>query len=538
VSNPEKNSPEDTCLSSSTPGSLEADRKSLKELSIRGGVITLITQAFSYVISVGSTVILARLLTPQDYGTVAMVTALTAFVGLFKDLGLSGATIQSRSISRDQINSLFWINAGLGLFVMIVIMAFSPLVAWFYKKPELLLVTIGLSFSSFFNSLGTQHGALLNRQMRFKALAYVQLPAQVAGFISAIVVALLGGKYWALVANQVVTAICNTVGVWIASDFRPKRPRRGANVRKLVHFGAHIAGFDVAYYFRDNVDQILVGRVWGSLQLGLYNRALALLTLPLSSLRYPLNKVALPAMSQLVDDPQRYRSYYVKYASLLAFVSMPFIAVLFACSDSIIRLFLGPKWLGAVAIFRILALAGFISTVASLRTTVIISSGHGARLLRWGILNTIASVAGYAGGLPWGAKGVAIATCIVTYLTLHPLLIYAFKDTHVRLADFYQPLLKPSLASIVMCVLYLTAIKPFFHASDVLILMISIPLCFLLYLGLIFLFPGGRANISDYWSYINLLVRRPTKLDTVVERKGGIQSKDSQEVKAPRFSED
>lgn len=488
--------------------SLSADTDKLKELSIRGGAVTLVTQGISYCITVASTVILARLLTPQDYGTVAMVTALTGFVSLFRDLGLSGATIQSRSISHDQASALFWINVGLGTLVMVTIMALAPIVAWFYQKPQLKLITVGLSFASFFNSLGTQHAALLNRQMRFRVLAYVQLPAMLAGFIAAVIVALLGGKYWALVANQVVSAIWNTAGLWVASGFRPSRPHRGIGVRQFVRFGANIAGFDLAYYFRDNMDQILVGRVWGAQQLGLYNRALALITLPLSNLRYPLGKVAFPAMSRLAEDPERYRSYYFKYSSLLAFVSMPLVAILFACSENIIRLFLGNQWLGAAELFRILALAGFLGPVASLRITVIMSSGHGKRLLRWGFVNTLAAIIAYVCGLPWGAKGVAIASCLAAYLTLHPLLVYAFKDTPVRTSDFYRSFIKPSLASIVMCILYMFTIKRFLQSSDIVVLAISVPFCLIVYLMIFYLLPGGRRSIIDFLSHISVLFRK------------------------------
>ena len=487
----------------------------LKERSIRGGAITLATQGLTLGIQVASTVILARLLTPEDYGAVAMVTALTGFVSLFRDFGLSGAIIQSRSISREQIDSLFWINAGLGTLVMIVMMASAPLVAAFYHRPELKWVTIGVSLTSFFSSLGTQHAALLHRRMRFKTLAFVQVPALVAGFASAMAVALAGGRSWALVANQVVAAVWSTATLWIVSGFRPRLPRKGTGVRDLLRFGASILGFDLIYYVRDHVDQILVGRVWGAQLLGLYSRALALLTLPLANLRQPLNKVAFPAMSRLADDAERYRSYYVKYSSLLAFITMPIVAFLFACSENIIRLFLGPKWIGAAVIFRILAIAGFVSSVASLRVTIILSSGQGRKLIRWGLLYMLATVAGYAGGLPWGPKGVAIGYCVATYLTLHPLLVYAVRDTPVRPSDFYSALAKPGLASVAMCVLYLATLQRLVAGPDLVVLAAAVPFCFVSYLAIFRLMPGGRQNLVDYRQYLSTLIRRPAKAAAV-----------------------
>jgi PST family polysaccharide transporter len=213
-------------------------------------------------------------------------------------------------------------------------------------------------------------------------------------------------------------------------------------------------------------------------------------------------------MSRLADDPGRYRSYYFKYSSLLAFVSMPLVAILYACADNIIRLFLGDQWLGAVELFRIMALAGFIYSVASLRITVIMSSGHGKRLLRWGLLNTLGAIAAYVCGLPWGAKGVAIASCLAAYLTLHPLLVYAFKDTPVRTSDFYNSIVKPGLASIGMCILYMLTIKRFLHASDLVVLVISVASCLIVYLALLYLLPGGKHSIIDFFSYISVLFRK------------------------------
>jgi PST family polysaccharide transporter len=250
------------------------DNAGLKERSIRGGTVTLSAQVVSQGITVASVAILARLLTPEDYGSVAMVTALTGFLNLFRELGLSGATIQKQEISHDEVSALFFINAGVGAVIMVATMGSAPLVAWFYHKPYLAGVTVGLSFGPFLNSLGTQHTALLDRQMRFAALALVQLTTLMAGFAAAFTIALLGGTYWALVASSIASAMWGTAGLWLVSGFRPRWPQKGTDVRPLLRFGASIVGFDVAYYFRDNVGKILIGHVWGAQPLGLYDKAI------------------------------------------------------------------------------------------------------------------------------------------------------------------------------------------------------------------------------------------------------------------------
>jgi len=147
----------------------------LKKRSLRGGAVTLGTQGTNFVIQLGSTMVLARILTPDDYGMMAMVVAITGFATLFINLGLSTAVVQRAEINHAQVSTLFWINAAIGAFVTLLVAGLSPVIAWFYHTPELKWVALALSFNFIINGLGVQHHALLNRQMRFVALAVIQV---------------------------------------------------------------------------------------------------------------------------------------------------------------------------------------------------------------------------------------------------------------------------------------------------------------------------------------------------------------------------
>jgi PST family polysaccharide transporter len=167
---------------------------------------------------------------------------------------------------------------------------------------------------------------------------------------------------------------------------------------------------------------------------------------------------------------------------------------------------LGDRWIGAIEIFSILAIAGFIQCVASLRTTVIMSSGHGSRLFKWGLCNAIVTILGFMCGLPWGPKGIAISYCISNYLILHPSLVYAFRDTPIRVRDFYSSVSKPFLASIVVCIVYMFTLGTMKQISDVYMLALSLPFCIFIYITVFCLLPGSRQNLRDYWAYIIIML--------------------------------
>jgi len=229
----------------------------LKGRSVRGGALTLVAQAVKFALQLGSTIVLARLLTPEDFGLVAMVTAVTGFVMMFKDAGLSVATVQREEITREQVSALFWINAGLSVVLMIVVAALAPLIALFYSEPRLVGITLAISGTFVFAGLTVQHQALLRRQMQFKKLAVLEVASMVFGVATAITMAFLGLGYWSLVGMLAATAGANAVLAWIACAWIPGAPARSDGVGSMLNFGAGVTGFSVVNYFARNADNLL-----------------------------------------------------------------------------------------------------------------------------------------------------------------------------------------------------------------------------------------------------------------------------------------
>jgi PST family polysaccharide transporter len=510
------NSPPEEEPSSSQPGQVkgadfldaEGLKADLKWRSVRGGAATLLGQVAKMALRTARIVILARLLTPEDYGLIAMVAAFTNFVMMFRDIGLSMATVQKAEVNHSQISTLFWINAALGLTLTLAVAALAPVLVWFYGEPRLIWVALALGAVFVFSGLTIQHQALLRRQMHFGTLAVIDIASMAVGATVAVAAAYFGAGYWSLVLFHLAGVGSLAIGVWTACGWRPGLPVRRPGIRSMLTFGAHVTSFNVINYFSRNVDKILLGRSYGPEMTGLYSKAYQILMLPVNQIRGPLTAVAIPALSRLQTEPSRYRGYYSKLAMILAFLSMPLMAFTAVCSESIILLLLGSKWIGATEIFRVMAVTGFIQAVAGTRGLVMLSMGQSRRYLTWGVINAVFTVVSFVIGLPWGAIGIALSYAILNYIIVLPSFWYCFRGTPVSVATFLEAISLPIIASLCMA-----AVVFFCHSSvSRQPAAVSVGVCFvvglLAYLTVLALMPGGIAMLKEFISYAKLLAAK------------------------------
>lgn len=427
----------------------QGDLADLKKKSIRGGVATLGARLASVLFTLASTAVLARLLGPEDFGVLAMLLSVTAFVGVFKDFGLSSAAIQKGdSLTAPQASALFWLNVALGLALTLLVVALAPLTAWVFDDPALVPATRAIALSFLLTALGQQHGAALQSRMLFQRKAAADIGGAFASFATVLVLALQGWAYWSLVWGTVAGTAVTAVLLVVLSPLRLVRPARGHSLRQMLHFGGHVTAFEFVNYFHRNLDNVLIGRVWGADALGLYSRAYQLLMFPITNLRTPINTVAFAAMSRLRDQPEAFRAYYRKVTFLLALTSMPLVAFLAVAADEVVHVLLGARWQGAVPLFQALALVAFIQPVASLRGLVALSSGRSRDYLLLGIINAVVVCAAFAAGLPWGPMGVAVGYSMAIYLLLLPTVRLSFRGTRIRMADFGAAIAQPAATSL------------------------------------------------------------------------------------------
>lgn len=421
----------------------------LKGRSVRGGAVTIGGQAAQFAIRLGGMAVLARLLAPEDFGLIAMVTALTGFVGMFKDAGLSMATVQRQEINHAQISTLFWINVALGAALMGITATLAPAVAWFYGNQELTGITLLLSTALLISGFAIQHQALLRRQMRFTALVVIEIIAQAVAIGVAIALAFTGFGYWALVSQPITAAATLTLLCWLLCDWRPGLARRGAGVRPMLAFGGNLTGSSIMIYFARNLDNIMIGRFIGAGPLGFYTRAYSLLMLPISQINSPVTNVAIPALSSLQDKPQDFRRYYTRALGLVVFFGFPLVSWLFVAADEVVLIVLGEKWIDSIPIFRMLAPAALAGVTNFAVGWVLIPLGQTGRLVRWNIFAGAFLCLCIIVGLYWGLMGVAAAISISHLLLKVPHIWYGYRFSPLRMKDFFRTIAYPFIASII-----------------------------------------------------------------------------------------
>jgi O-antigen/teichoic acid export membrane protein len=409
---------------------LQAD---LKGRSVRGGVVTVASQGSQFVIQTVLTVVLARLLTPADFGLVAMVTAVTGLGQAFADVGLSEATIQREEITHDQVSFLFWINLVVGLGLALATVGLGPVLARFDREPRLANVALVMSLTFVFGGLRVQPDAILKRQMRFTSLAMRDISAGAMGVAVAVAMAWRGAGYWALVACPLTSNLTQMSLSWVMVNWRPSLPRRGTQVRSLVAFGGNVAGSYLVFILYRSVDKILVGWYWGASQLGLYGKACNLLVLPLRQLSAPVTSVLVPAFSRLQNDPERFGRYYLGAVNLLVWVMAPLFGFLFVAARPVILLVLGRQWGKAAPVFQILAVCGLAQLLFDSTLWLFISRGQSARLRNLSLMMSPVIIGSYVIGLPFGIRGVAVCYTLGLLVTVPWALKFAFRGTELTL---------------------------------------------------------------------------------------------------------
>ena len=421
----------------------------------RGGALAVGGQVGNTAIRLVGTVVLARLLTPADFGLLAMVTIVTGFVGMFTEVGLSAATVQREEITRPQVSSLFWLNLALGTAAGLVTAALAPALAWLYGRPELVGITLALACTFPIAGATVQHMALMRRQLRFATLTGIAVSAAAATTIVSVAAGLAGWGVWALVAGSLASPGFTLLLCLTALPWRPGGPSRDpadrAAVREMLGFGANLGASQVMVYVRRNLDSLLIGAAYGPAVLGLYNKSYQLLSMAVSNVNTPISQIVQPCLARLKDEPAAFRRFYRRAVFATAGLSLPLVAFAATSAELVVGVVLGPQWLEAVPLFLALAPAALVSAVSGISSWAFLPYGRANAHFRVQIFASVAIIGGILAGLPFGPLWVA-AGFAAGYLVAVPTAIHvSLRGTVLRWSDVLGAAAPSAAAAAVAC---------------------------------------------------------------------------------------
>lgn len=391
------------------------------KVALRGSIVTGVSQAVKMGLQLLSVVVLARLLAPEDFGLVAAVGPIVAFVALFQNLGLQQAVVQRLEIGEAELNRMFWIMAAVGLACTAAVVLASPAVAWFYGDRRMQGIAIAAALPLLIGSMSGLPLSLLNRNLQFGRLAIADVASALAGFAAAAAGVWHGLGYWSLLLGSAVSAAVSLGAAWRWSRWRPGRPDFRID-RDIMAFGANLTGFNLVNFFARNLDNVLIGKYSGAIELGYYDRAYKLLLFPIQNIVTPLSRVMIPLLARVQEDKPRFRELYLQTVWPLAFVTVPGVAALVMTSEQVVGILFGDNWLPIAPIFAWLGLAGLVQGVGNTTGWVFICQGRTRTMFRWGVYGSVTTIAAFLVGLPWGAVGLAAAYAISGYVLRVPAL--------------------------------------------------------------------------------------------------------------------
>lgn len=427
----------------------DPERETFKSRTLAGLRWSVAEQLGNQLFQFLTSIALARLLEPHDFGLVGMILVFTGFAASFADLGLGAALIQRERVRPEHLDSAFWVNAAAGLCIALVMAASSPLIARLYGEPRLQPLTAFLSLSFVLSGLSIVQRARLRKAMDFRRLAVVAWTGKLVVGVVGIALAFAGFGAWSLAINSVASSAVTTAVLWTYSDWRPRFVFDRGALSELLGFSSHYFGFQTINYWLRNADNLLVGKYLGTVALGIYARAYALLLLPVH-IGATLSRVMFPALSSIQSEPARVGRVYLRMCEATAFITAPMMFGLFAVAEPFVLVVFGAKWAPMVEVLRILSLVGFVQSIGTLVGNLFLSMGRSDLMFRVGGVTGVLGVMAMVLGLRHGVTGVALYYGLLSCLAFLPQQHVALRLVGLSVTDLLPRLWGPTAAAAVM----------------------------------------------------------------------------------------
>lgn len=460
----------------------------IKRQLFSGVFYTALAKYSGVVISLVVAGVLARLLSPDDFGVVAIATVIIAFFNLFTDMGVSPAIVQHKSLTQEELSDIFSFTVWTGIGISVLFFAASWLIADYYESDILRTLCQLLAVNLFFASANIVPGALFYRNKEFKFIAVRSFIIQVSAGAAAVTAALCGAGLYALIINPIVSSILIFA---ISYQRYPQRLRftLGLTVlRKIFSYSAYQFLFNLINYFSRNLDKLLIGKYMGMSPLGYYEKSYRLMMLPLQNITQVITPVMHPVFSDFQDDKEKLATSYERIVRFLSFIGLPLSVLLFFTAQEVTLIIFGDQWLPSVPVFRILALSVGIQIILSSSGSIFQAAGDTRSLFVCGVFSSTLNVAGMLLGIFYFGTLTAVAACIVVTFTVNFAQCYLqmYRTTFRRSAwPFIRQLISPLAVSGLM----VAALLPVQYAMEGMNIFVTIItkgiICFIIFGGYI-----------------------------------------------------
>lgn len=453
---------------------------SLAKSAIKGISWSSVSQFGRQGIQYLTTIILAALLVPADFGLMALALIFIGFLALFKDMGMSAAVIQRDETSDKLLSTIFWTNLIIGSLFTLAIFFSSTFIAEFYNEPRVELILKVLSSTFFISAFSVLQKTLLEKRLEFKVLAKIELVAVLFGSSTGIILAIMGYGVWSLVFQSILNTIITTILLWIKSKFKPKLFYSFGELSSLISYSLNLAGYNLFNYFVRNADYLLIGKFLGNDALGHYYLAYKIMLYPVQNISGVITRVLFPIYSSIKNDLERYRSIYLNISKTIATVTFPLMLGIFIVARPFVDTFFKNNWNHELLIILIMILSpiGMIQSLASTTGSIYMASGKTNILFIWGIVTGFVYVSGFLIGIQFGTIGVAVSYLITTLIFLYPVFAIPFKFIELKTFYYFNSLKSIFLASMIMLAIdfSLSLYLNYLNISSILELVITIPL--------------------------------------------------------------
>lgn len=389
----------------------------------------------SYAVVFAIGVLLARILSPAEFGASALVLSVVALSSIFVDLGFRSAVIQARKLNQEQLSTIFYINVVIAVLMISFFGVMAPYVERFYAIESLGSYILAASSLFLINALALIPGAMLQRNLQLKAASVINIVAAVVSGGFAVSLALTGFKVWALIIPQIVSGLATLVGLSMVSGWLPAITFRPSSIKELWHFGARMFISGVLETVFSRFDVFIIGKIFPIATLGFYNRAQGLDQFVRNFSTSTTTSVAFPVIAKMGEDLEAVRAFYIRCVHVIAFLSFLLIGVLFlTCLDLVVILFT-ERWITVGYYFRIMALTGFVYPLSALMVNLIAARGNSTSFLKLEIIKKAILLPTYISFLVAGMYSYLISLAVAYTIALVINAIYVDREIDISIRN-------------------------------------------------------------------------------------------------------